>query len=166
MENTGIMKFFTTSFLAFLGLWITASAQVAPHNLVFWDTGVYPDQLKNEQLESGFMDFPVELIGFHGCQIEQHVILEWETGNEVCNQGFYVERRNDSHEWEEIGFIAGEGTSVTVQTYLFVDFHPLEGVQHYRLRQVDEDGSFTYSTAICVVFGSPHPFAKGPVPMM
>ena len=160
------MKAFTISLLVSLGLWVTLPAQVAPHNLIFWDTGVHPHQLKNEQVESGIMDFPVELIGFSACQIEEHIILEWETGNEICNQGFYIERRNEDLEWEEIGFLAGHGTSVTIQTYLFIDFQPLEGIQHYRLRQVDEEGNFTYSTSLCVAFGATGGSLKTSVPLI
>ncbi|MFY8034159.1 MAG: T9SS type A sorting domain-containing protein, partial [Flexibacteraceae bacterium] len=74
--------------------------------------------------------------------------LIWTTSSEVNNQGFNVERSTDGKSFTKIGFIKGNGTTNTKQTYQFTDVNATEA--YYRLQQVDFDGKSEYSTAIKV----------------
>ncbi|MBI2419721.1 MAG: T9SS type A sorting domain-containing protein [Ignavibacteriales bacterium] len=53
-----------------------------------------------------------------------------------------------SNSWTSIGSVAGNGTTTTPHVYNFVDNNILAGVQQYRLKQVDFDGTFHYSNSI------------------
>ena len=96
---------------------------------------------------------PVELNSFTADVKQGKVFLSWETATELNNLGFFIERRNvdaveTETEWVEIGFKEGQGNSTERNLYSFED-HPLyDGTYHYRLRQVDYDGSFEYSNEI------------------
>ena len=63
-----------------------------------------------------------------------------------------VEKSIDGQVWSAIGTIRGAKTSNVVNNYGMVDFKAVAGVQYYRLKQIDEDGTVNYSKAIAVNF--------------
>jgi hypothetical protein len=82
-----------------------------------------------------------------------HVLLEWRTISEINNYGFYVQRRRDNEvQWTELqGFVQGHGTTTEPQYYSYVDNTITEtGLYHYRLRQVDLDGTSHFTGAISI----------------
>lgn len=84
---------------------------------------------------------PIELSMCESLVNEDNVELIWRTVSETNNYGFYIERSKDNN-WEEIGFVKGNGNSTKEILYSYVDREPLEvGVYYYRLRQVDFDGT-------------------------
>ena len=97
---------------------------------------------------------PVELSLFSANVKERKVELNWQTATELNNKGFEIER-NTGNGWQNIGFVAGKGTSNTVNNYSFTDNSNLYGKVSYRLKQVDNDGKFTYSNAVEVELGLP-----------
>jgi hypothetical protein len=90
----------------------------------------------------------VELLYFKGRSLEEGNLLAWSTASELNNEGFNIQRSADAKSWKSIGFVAGNGTTVAEQEYRFLDAAPLEGVQYYRLKQLDFDGQFEYSDII------------------
>ncbi len=97
---------------------------------------------------------PVELSVFSANVKERKVELNWQTATELNNKGFEIER-NTGNGWQNIGFVAGKGTSNTVNNYSFTDNSTLYGKVTYRLKQVDNDGKFTYSKEVEVDLGLP-----------
>jgi hypothetical protein len=100
---------------------------------------------------------PVELTSFTASIINGSVTLNWQTATEINNSGFEIERSVISNEvknliWEEIGFVNGYGTTTSAKQYSFTDNSPLSGNLYYRLKQMDFDGSFTYSNELEVNF--------------
>lgn len=92
---------------------------------------------------------PVELLSFSGKLINGKVELRWETATEVDNSGFAIER-NISDKWQQIGFVEGCGTSNSVKYYRFVDRDFTGSSIKYRLNQLDNDGSNSYSDVITI----------------
>lgn len=94
---------------------------------------------------------PVELTSFSASIYGQRVLLNWTTASEINNQGFAVERtwlRSSNYaeaSWETIGFVPGFGTTTEPKSYSFVDENISSGIYKYRLKQIDFDGTFTYS---------------------
>ncbi len=89
----------------------------------------------------------VELAYFTVSRIDgNQVVLEWRIGSETSVNGFYIERRFQNQEFSQIGFIRGRNTTANPKVYTFVDCVPEEGVYSYRLKQVDFDGTFKYSS--------------------
>ncbi|MCZ7603974.1 MAG: T9SS type A sorting domain-containing protein [Melioribacteraceae bacterium] len=99
---------------------------------------------------------PVELTYFEGTATEDGVVLNWETATEVNNFGFDLERRSSSlAEWEKVGFVQGHGTTNSPKQYSFtdplnLDLNPNLTRIDYRLKQIDNDGTFAYSKIVTV----------------
>ncbi len=93
---------------------------------------------------------PVELISFNAVTNGSSVTLSWNTATETNNQGFEVQRKLDNSEWTLREFKRGVGTTTEPQTYLFVDdiSNLTSNSISYRLKQIDFDGTFTYSSEI------------------
>jgi hypothetical protein len=87
------------------------------------------------------------------------VILNWRTETEVANFGFDLERSSDGITFNKIGFVEGNGNSNSPNEYTYSDdVEKLAGKLYYRLKQIDSDGSFSYSQVISVVLGVPDQF--------
>jgi len=95
---------------------------------------------------------PVELTSFTATANESSVLINWTTATETNNQGWNIERKQiDEHgqtSWQRIGFVEGSGTSTTTKNYSFNDDKLSSGKYHYRLQQIDYDGSMTYSDIV------------------
>lgn len=100
---------------------------------------------------------PVELTSFTASLSEGKVTLNWQTATEINNYGFDVQRsvvsNQQTDDWEKIGFVEGHGNNNSVIDYLFVDDNLTSGNYSYRLKQIDNDGSFSYSEIINVEIG-------------
>ncbi len=95
---------------------------------------------------------PIRLLRFEGSQVGQKVRLEWATVQEENNSHFTVERSADAIHFTPIGTQMGAGNSVELLSYSLFDESPQQGINYYRLKQTDFDGTFTYSYIIAVGF--------------
>jgi hypothetical protein len=95
---------------------------------------------------------PVELNSFSASISEKTVKLDWSTATETNNSRFDVQRKFGAIEWQTIGSIKGNGTTTQTQHYSFSDDLSNYSASKisYRLKQVDLDGSFSYSNEISV----------------
>ena len=104
---------------------------------------------------------PVQLTTFQAAFNKNNVTLSWETATETNNRGFEVEKKF-SNSWRVIGFKEGKGTTTELNKYSFVDELDASaaGKIYYRLKQIDFDGTFSYSKEVNVdVVGGPKEFA-------
>jgi hypothetical protein len=84
---------------------------------------------------------PVSLVSFQGKKVGDKNILTWTTASETNNASFIIEREGeDNSKPDEIGRVKGNGTINTPSTYTFTDKKPLNGLNYYRLTQVDNNG--------------------------
>jgi len=105
---------------------------------------------------------PVELVSFNAEVSGNKVRLSWLTSTETNNRGFEIQRLESglsSIDWENIGFINGNGTSTEPHSYRFIDDNPAPGNYSYRLKQIDFEGSFQYSKNVYVEIALPGEFA-------
>jgi len=108
-------------------------------------------------------NLPVELTSFAGRVVGNSVLLDWVTATEINNYGFEVERMSNvksqmTEVWEIIGFVAGNGNSSSYKYYSFADNNLQSGKYIYRLKQIDNDGAFEYSSAIEIQIVNPNKF--------
>lgn len=87
---------------------------------------------------------PIELISFEVRRENKFVHLDWKTTYEHNNAFFRIERNSEERQWQEIGKIDSKRNSTSIVQYSFIDKKTLVGHNYYRLRQLDNDGSFTY----------------------
>jgi len=99
---------------------------------------------------------PVEL-SFFTCALNgNNVQLRWKTETEVNNYGFEIERSNDNSIWTTINFVEGSGNSNSPKNYHYFDSDiGQSGNYYYRLKQIDNDGTYKYSDVITVEVGAP-----------
>lgn len=100
---------------------------------------------------TGISTLPVELIHFNGKQIDNSILLEWQTASEHQNKQFVIERMSGLGVFSEIGLRKGKGNSMVINNYNFLDETPLKGVNYYRIRQEDFDGQYEYSKIISIL---------------
>ncbi|TGE23828.1 T9SS type A sorting domain-containing protein [Hymenobacter aquaticus] len=104
---------------------------------------------------------PVELVAFSASRQSNTVQLKWTTASETNSNRFEVQRSADGQSFATINTVAGAGTTTTATNYLSVDAAPLAGTSYYRLRQIDTDGSVSYSpvrvvgAVLAMVYPSP-----------
>jgi hypothetical protein len=102
---------------------------------------------------------PVELTFFTGSLNGNNIELRWRTETEVNNYGFDIERSKDNSEWLTIGFTEGHGNSNSPKQYKFIDTEiSKSGTYFYRLKQIDNDGTYEYFDLVSVEVGVPNNF--------
>ncbi|HMN17434.1 MAG: T9SS type A sorting domain-containing protein [Ignavibacteriota bacterium] len=104
---------------------------------------------------------PVELISFSAVVVDGKVKLDWFTATEINNSGFSIERATDTSEFQELIFIGGHGTTNNKNEYTYLDESVKSGIYHYRLKQINFDGSYEYLKTVSVDLGMPDGFMLG-----
>jgi hypothetical protein len=95
---------------------------------------------------------PIELLIFDAWAGEHRTVeLAWATASERDNARFEVERSTDGSIFSTIGNLPGAGTSEQRHDYAFTDQGPSDGVNYYRIRQVDIDGASTTTDVRSVI---------------
>ena len=96
----------------------------------------------------------------------QRVLVAWTTATERANAGFDVERSTDGRTFIAIGAVAAAGNSDAAQSYHFTDTAaPAGGTLYFRIRQVDHDGSASYSRVVAVDMEARDEFSVAPNPV-
>lgn len=93
---------------------------------------------------------PVVLAAFAAQRNGAGVRCAWTTASEVGSRGFDVERSLDGHSFATLGTVAAAGTAATARAYAFLDAHAPASAAYYRLRQLDLDGTASYSPVVAV----------------
>ncbi len=117
--------------------------------------------LGSSEIFSSYSSAPVsvELTSFAAKRTDGKTVIEWSTATETINIGFEVQKKMSIHEsFTRIGFVEGNGTTTVPHSYTFTDSTDQSRSCYYRLKQLNADGSFSYSK-IVEVAGSPLRFA-------
>lgn len=78
-------------------------------------------------------------------------LLKWSTSFEFNNAKYIVEKSIDGRSYQTIGEVAGAVNSIELNNYSFTDATFKTGdVAFYRLKQVDLDGTSTYSRVVYI----------------
>ena len=108
---------------------------------------------------------PVSLTSFEGSRQGKHILLKWISEKEINSKEFVVERSRNGKDFTNLGAVAAAGNSNTALQYSFVDEHPLDRKNYYRLKNVDRDGKFGFSKVVTVDYGSPIQITVQPNPV-
>jgi hypothetical protein len=90
---------------------------------------------------------PISWLSFTGEAVANTHVLSWATASEKNNSHFDIERSTDGNTFHNIGQVKGNNKP---SSYQFVDNQPF-ATTYYRLRQLDFDGTETYSKIVSVV---------------
>lgn len=106
---------------------------------------------------------PVELVSFQAFSEPGGAVLRWETASELDNAGFEVQHQ-EGDEWNTLGFVEGAGTTLESRRYRFdagrktLGYALKPGRHRFRLKQIDLDGTFAYSTVVETTIGVVHQY--------
>lgn len=103
-------------------------------------------------------ELPVELASFSATVKKARVDLRWETSNEVQSSQFKVERKTKNSDWESIAALNAAGYSNSVKKYEYKDAVSNPGIYVYRLKMIDNDGTYSYSGEVEVEIDMPEVF--------
>jgi len=102
------------------------------------------------------LTLPIELLYFDAKKdgSAMRVKCDWSTASETNSNYFAVERSQDGVNFSLLGTLQGAGTTSTTNNYTFYDQFPYSGWSYYRLKQVDDNGNYSYSPVSTVYIGS------------
>ena len=93
---------------------------------------------------------PVTFTHFSGQKIADGIIsLKWKSENEINVSKYEIERSIDGNSFVSAGFI---NTLSSDGNYTFTDNTPTKGVLFYRIKEIDLDARFQYSSVIALRF--------------
>lgn len=96
--------------------------------------------------------------------MDNFIKVLWETASEYNTKEYVVERSANGINWVSITTQIARGNSTSVSKYEFVDQRPNAGMNYYRIKQFDQDGSFAYSPVTTVNFKNDIHFKVFPNP--
>lgn len=88
---------------------------------------------------------PVKFSGFYAKKLNSSVSLVWNIAEEMNVRGYEVQKSIDGSNFSAIGFVTANNSP----SYNFVDGNAIE-VAYYRIKSVDFDGKYIYSTVVTV----------------
>jgi hypothetical protein len=107
---------------------------------------------------------PVELTTFASTVSGRQVNLSWETKTEVNSNKFEIDRglvspKDASVTWTSVGTVSAAGNSNSPKKYSYTEKNVQSGKYQYRLKMIDNDGSFKYSNLVETMVALPKEFA-------
>jgi hypothetical protein len=117
-------------------------------------TAVFPSQL------------PVSYNFFRGVAVNKTSRLTWSTSSEVGSKGFEVMHSNNGINWKQVGFVSALTGNTSQKSYSFDHTNPLDGVNYYKLVQVDVDERKSSGKIITVTFGEQSGISIYPNPVV
>lgn len=92
---------------------------------------------------------PVDLISFTGQNRGLENILQWSTASELNSSHFEIEKFDKDH-FISIDRVQSNGHSKIVRNYKYIDLNLEDNSNTYRLKMVDLDGSYEYSSVLTI----------------
>ena len=91
---------------------------------------------------------PVTLLSFNAGWLNDYVKLNWTTANETNSYSIEIEKSNGNTLFSKIGQLFTTGALGATQSYSFIDSFPAAGNNKYRLKLIDRDNQYKYSSII------------------
>ncbi len=107
---------------------------------------------------------PLNLLSFDAQKADGHAILNWATASEVHTSHFEVEASTNGTDYRALGRVQAAGNSEEKQQYTYRHMSPAAGRYYYRLKMVDQDGTFRYSGTRILHFSNQATFVLQPNP--
>jgi hypothetical protein len=104
-------------------------------------------------LESNAM-LPVRWKAVAAERKDKNVVIKWETLTEQLTDKFIVQHSVNGTEWKSIGTVKAAGNSILAKQYDLIHFMPVNGINYYRIQQIDLDGKYEYSAIVKMMINS------------
>jgi len=120
--------------------------------------GLQAIAIGNISFEVGVL--PVTLADFRAETHNDNATVSWVTENETDAAWFDVEHSTDNRSYASVGRIKAKGNRNQRSYYSFIHRPAPDGINFYRLKMIDIDGSFVYSKVVSVQLHSSGFFIK------
>ena len=94
---------------------------------------------------SSMSTLPLKWLSFTAQSREGYILLQWSTASEVNTFDFVIEHSTNGGQWQTLGRSAAFNQNET-NFYSYTHTAPANGLNYYRIRQNDKEGSYSYST--------------------
>lgn len=118
-------------------IWVAVTSPTFPNTIFL--------ELKADECET---ELPVTLVSFDLIDTDDGINLNWQTSSETNSDYFDLQRSSDMKNFVDITRIAAQKEANTLSVYSYKDTYPLAKEAYYRLKMVDQDGSYEYSRVI------------------
>jgi hypothetical protein len=110
--------------------------------------GMRMNSLWFKQFNLNLVTLPVKLLDFTANYTKPSALLDWSTSQEHNFSHFIIERSVDGENFSQVALVFGAGESDSKINYSYndKDLKNRGGIIYYRLKQVDIDGKFSYSS--------------------
>ncbi len=103
----------------------------------------------SENVECSEAPLPVDLLSFNAICHERFVSLSWQVAGESNIRAYEIQRSKNALDWESAGTMYPSASDQLVKLYEFKDFNrSKEYLNYYRIKTLEEDGSFSFSDII------------------
>jgi hypothetical protein len=96
-------------------------------------------------LSNGNVVLPLIWQSFTVSKQNNSAVLMWTTAQERNTKTFIVQQSIDGANWNDLSSLPASGTKNTPSFYSFTHNKPSNGINYYRILQLDNDGKYTYS---------------------
>ncbi len=112
--------------------------------------GWHPTSIDNfiANLPASCGALPLKITNLSAANKNGIIAVNWQTAIELNTSHFIIQRSTDGSSFTDIGIVKAIGRSAN--GYQFTDNKPTNGINYYRLKNVDKDGSFAYSKIVSV----------------
>lgn len=133
-------------------------------------TGAQAERVNHIQITVHYsITLPVNITRFYAILAGSSVSVHWASNSEKSLSHYAIERSSDGIDFSSIGVVKAQQQSSEI-TYSFADNQPLKSNAYYRLKAVDLDGQFSYSSTFAVSYQQtgniqvyPNPLRKGQI---
>ncbi len=107
---------------------------------------------------------PIELLNFEVSLIDNEVKIDWATSSEINTDLFIIEKSNNLINFNMLDIVFAVGNSNENIEYSIYDINPTNGINYYRLKQVDKNGFYKYFDTKYIIYEQPFSFDIYPNP--
>jgi choice-of-anchor B domain-containing protein len=146
------------------GIYRTGQVTGGTFSVTYSKTGYYTQVFPAIVLANGVVQYqdvallpiivPIELIGFQAIAEKDKVKLTWKTATELNVNSFDIEKLTVENNIEKWTSISSTKPTNAPNNYVTFDNQPTIGINYYRLKTGDVDGSFKLSNIVSVKFES------------
>ena len=112
------------------------------------------EDLLNDLWKLSPVVLPVTLTSVKAYQASSNINVEWTFSQEINMSRYVIEKSATGTSFIDAATVISTGNHSSFITYNWVDIHPNNGANYYRIRMVGKDGNITYSQVVKVVTGS------------
>jgi hypothetical protein len=99
--------------------------------------------------QSSLISLPVKYTSVKAAQKGKNIQVEWEVMEESNVRRYTVEKSVDGIRFSNAGEVSATG-NISRESYQWLDVHPATGKNYYRVRAIQNDGTFLLSNIVLV----------------